>query len=63
MTAKMRSRIVVQGNETSVKIASLPKELGGNGPSYKDLSITWKKLVEENASFFAEQEKYKSILN
>jgi len=40
----------------------LPKELGGQGLSYKELGLKWKNLVEENADFYVEQDKYKSKL-
>nr|ABC86378.1 IP11347p [Drosophila melanogaster] len=40
----------------------LPKELGGQGLSYMELSVKWKQLVEENADFYVEQDKYKSKL-
>lgn len=62
MTTKMRSRVVVQKRGTSVKCENLPTDLGGTGPSYAELSLKWKRIVEENASFFVEDDKYKSVL-
>ena len=62
MTAKMRSRVVVQKRGTSVKCENLPTDLGGKGPSYAELSLKWKRIAEENASFFVEDDKYKSVL-
>ncbi|XP_055906223.1 retinol-binding protein pinta [Eupeodes corollae] len=61
MTTKMRSRIVVRKgtSETNVK---LPRDLGGTGMSYKELALKWKTAVEQNADYFAEYEKYKTIL-
>lgn len=63
MTPKMRSRVVVQKKRCSVKCENLPIELGGTGPTYKELTVQWKRLVEENAEFYKETEKYKSIVN
>uniref|UniRef100_A0A1B0A7W2 CRAL-TRIO domain-containing protein n=1 Tax=Glossina pallidipes TaxID=7398 RepID=A0A1B0A7W2_GLOPL len=59
MTPKMRSRVLVQKHGCSIKCDNLPKELGGNGPDYKELTIKWKRLVEENSKFYQEDEKYK----
>ncbi|XP_055849969.1 retinol-binding protein pinta [Episyrphus balteatus] len=61
MTAKMRSRIVVRKGTSEAKV-KLPRDLGGTGMSYKELALKWKTAVEENAEYFAEYEKYKSIL-
>ncbi|XP_075147754.1 prolonged depolarization afterpotential (PDA) is not apparent [Haematobia irritans] len=62
MTAKMRSRVVVQKRNCSVNCENLPSDLGGKGPSYKELTQCWKRLVEENAAFYVEDDKYKSII-
>lgn len=62
MTPKMRSRVVVQKRKCSVKCENLPSDLGGKGPSYKELAVHWKRLVEQNAAFYVEDDKYKSIL-
>lgn len=58
----MRSRVVVQKRSTTVECAELPRDIGGNGPSYKELAAKWKQLVEDNINFYQEYEKYKSIL-
>lgn len=62
MTPKIRSRLFVRREGTSVSCDQLPKELGGQGLSYMELSVKWKQLVEENADFYVEQDKYKSKL-
>ncbi|XP_001358723.2 retinol-binding protein pinta isoform X1 [Drosophila pseudoobscura] len=62
MTPKIRSRVMVRREGTSVNSAHLPKELGGQGPSYAELAIKWKRLLEENSDFYVEQDKYKSKL-
>ncbi|EDW84557.1 uncharacterized protein Dwil_GK14187 [Drosophila willistoni] len=62
MTPKIRSRLVVRREGTTVQCDQLPPELGGQGLSYKDLAVKWKQLIEENANFYVEQSKYKSIL-
>lgn len=62
MTPKIRSRVVVRREGTMVKCKHLPRDLGGEGPSYKELASKWKKLLEENIDFYVEQGKYKSIL-
>lgn len=61
MTAKMKSRVFVRKGTSEVK-AILPKDLGGSGPSYEELAMKWKAEVERNAEYFAEYEKYKSVL-
>lgn len=63
MTPKMRSRVVVQKKGCSVKCDNLPSDLGGNGPSYAELSLKWKQLVEENAYFFVKDEKCKKSMS
>ncbi|BFF90495.1 retinol-binding protein pinta [Drosophila madeirensis] len=62
MTPKIRSRVMVRREGTSVNCTQLPKELGGQGPSYAELAIKWKQLLEENSDFYVEQDKYKSKL-
>ncbi|SPP88137.1 retinol-binding protein pinta [Drosophila guanche] len=62
MTPKIRSRVMVRREGTSVNCTQLPKELGGQGPSYAELAIKWKQLLEENSDFYMEQDKYKSKL-
>ncbi|XP_037950885.1 retinol-binding protein pinta [Teleopsis dalmanni] len=63
MSSKMRSRVVVQKRNCSVKCNNLPVDIGGTGPSYQELAMKWKQLVEQNADFYVEYDKYKSILN
>ncbi|XP_058983040.1 retinol-binding protein pinta [Musca domestica] len=63
MTPKMRSRVVVQKRKCSVKCENLPCNLGGKGPSYQELTQRWKRLVEENANFYTEDDKYKSVVD
>lgn len=58
----MRSRVVVQKRLTTVECAELPKDIGGNGSSYKELAAKWKQLVEDNVNFYQKYENYKSIL-
>jgi len=62
MTPKIKSRLFVRREGTSVICDHLPKELGGQGLSYKELGLKWKQLVEDNADFYVEQDKYKSKL-
>lgn len=62
MTTKIRSRVVVRREGTMVKCKQLPIDLGGQGPSYKELAIKWKQLLEQNADFYVEQGKYKSLV-
>lgn len=63
MTPKMRSRVMVQKRGCTVKCENLPTDLGGTGPSYKEMALKWKSLVEENVNFYEEDDKFKSILN
>ncbi|XP_053945240.1 retinol-binding protein pinta [Anastrepha ludens] len=62
MSPKMRSRVVVQKRLTTVECDELPKDIGGKGPSYKELAVKWKQLVEDNIDFYHENDKYKSKL-
>ncbi|XP_062126624.1 retinol-binding protein pinta [Drosophila sulfurigaster albostrigata] len=62
MTAKIRSRVVVRRAGTTVVCKQLPRDLDGQGASYKELAMKWKKLLETHAEFYVEQGKYKSIL-
>uniref|UniRef100_A0A1A9WNM6 CRAL-TRIO domain-containing protein n=1 Tax=Glossina brevipalpis TaxID=37001 RepID=A0A1A9WNM6_9MUSC len=61
MTSKMRSRVLVQKRDCTIKCNNLPKELGGNGPDYKELTIKWKRLVEENSQTSAESSPAGSV--
>lgn len=62
MTPKIRSRVVVRRGGTIVECKQLPRDLGGQGASYKELAIKWKKLLEDHVDFYVEQGNYKSIL-
>lgn len=64
MTPKIRSRVIVRRGGTMVLCKQLPRDLDkdGQGPSYEELAIKWKTLLEENVDFYVEQGKYKSIL-
>ncbi|EDV91555.1 retinol-binding protein pinta [Drosophila grimshawi] len=62
MTAKIRSRVMVRREGTMVNCKQLPSNLGGQGPSYRELAFKWKQLLEQHADFYVEQGKYKSIL-
>lgn len=61
MSSKMKQRLFVTRGLSTVDV-ELPSDLGGNGPSYKEMAYHWKKKVEENASWYAEQETYKMCL-
>jgi hypothetical protein len=63
MTHKMRSRIfVIRGKPPAdTNNAILPPELGGKGESYAQLAAHWKQVVQDNAGWFKEDEKYKLI--
>uniref|UniRef100_A0A1L8DZJ5 Putative phosphatidylinositol transfer protein sec14 n=1 Tax=Nyssomyia neivai TaxID=330878 RepID=A0A1L8DZJ5_9DIPT len=61
MSAKLKDRVFVtkglpKNNE------NLPANLGGNGPSYQELAVYWRKIAHENAQWFTENEQYKMTL-
>ncbi|XP_034485501.1 retinol-binding protein pinta [Drosophila innubila] len=64
MTPKIRSRVIVRHGGTMVICNQLPRDLdrNGQGPTYKELAMKWKNLLEQNVDFYVEQGKYKSIL-
>lgn len=62
MSPKMKSRLFVSRGPSKLE-AVLPSDLGGTGKSYKELAALWKQKVVDHANWFAEQEKYKMILN
>lgn len=62
MSQKLRNRVFVTRGSSTVE-ADLPKDLGGTGPSYKELAKHWKTKTQERAEWFAEQDKYKMILD
>lgn len=57
----MKERLFVTRGQSTIDMI-LPKELGGDGTSYKELSAQWKEKVCAHAAWYAEQEKYKTIL-
>jgi len=62
MTPKMRSRVVVHKKNSSIVSTSLPSDIGGTGPSYKELTLKWKTLVENNVDFYDHYDQFKSII-
>lgn len=62
MSEKLRNRIIVTRGASTIDV-ELPKDLGGNGPTYAELTTYWKAQTQAKADWFAEQEKYKSKLN
>lgn len=57
----MKDRLFVTRGLSTVQM-TLPKDLGGDGTSYKELAAQWKEKVCAHAGWYAEQEKYKTIL-
>lgn len=65
MTSKMKSRLCVT-KETLSADSRLPKDLGGNGESYKELATYWKKRAQENSQWYRDMEgcsKYLDLKN
>lgn len=62
MSKKLRNRVFVTRGQSTVE-ATLPTDLGGNGPSYAELAKHWKQKTQEKAKWFAEQEQYKMIVD
>lgn len=61
MSPKLRSRLFVTRGKSTIE-TELPKDLGGNGPSYEEIAQNWKRKSQEKAKWFMEQENYKTIL-
>ncbi|XP_031633550.1 retinol-binding protein pinta isoform X2 [Contarinia nasturtii] len=61
MSKKLAARVSVTRGPSTVE-ANLPKDIGGNGPTYDELTKHWKQKTQEKAKWFAEQEQYKMIL-
>lgn len=61
MSTKLKSRISVTRGLSTVNV-NLPKELGGTESSYAELGLYWKQLVEQNAVWYKDMEKYKSVI-
>lgn len=58
MSTKMKSRVKVTRRGPHVgSLVNLPLELGGTGDTYHDLTVYWKKKVQEHAFWFAEAER------
>lgn len=62
MSKKLRNRVSVTRGQSTVE-AKLPQELGGDGPTYEELTKYWKQKTQEKAKWFEEQEQYKMILD
>lgn len=62
MSEKLRNRVLVTRGPSTIEV-DLPKDLGGNGPSYEQLAQHWKQQTTDKAQWFADQEKYKMILD
>lgn len=57
MSTKMKSRVKVSRRGTHVgTLVNLPPELGGTGDSYHDLTVYWKRKMQEHAFWFAEEQ-------
>lgn len=61
MSPKMKERLYVTRGLSTIQ-ANLPSNIGGNGPSYKELATYWKAKTEQHAEWFAQQEQYKMLL-
>lgn len=61
MSPKMKQRLHVTRGLSTVE-ATLPSNIGGKGESYQKLAAHWKAKAEEYASWFADQEQYRTIL-
>ncbi|XP_043467263.1 retinol-binding protein pinta-like [Leptopilina heterotoma] len=64
MNEKLRKRIHIHRKGIAEKISPniLPIEYGGNEGSISNLKDHWKKVAEENADWFSENEKYKLLI-
>ncbi|XP_062701989.1 retinol-binding protein pinta isoform X2 [Aedes albopictus] len=59
MSTKMKSRVKVSRRGTHVgTLVNLPPELGGTGDSYHDLTVYWKRKMQEHACWFAEAQSH-----
>lgn len=56
MTSKMKSRLCVTKGTLSTDCI-LPKDLGGNGESYKELASFWKIRAKENSKWYRDVEE------
>ena len=63
MSSKMRERVNVHRCPKPVFTkVNLPFDLGGSGPSYREIADQWKKLLQDNTQWFENDDKYKSVL-
>ncbi|XP_043266208.1 retinol-binding protein pinta-like [Colletes gigas] len=67
MNAKLKQRVHIHSRGKlklyeTLPIDILPEEYGGTNGTLKELSEYWKRAVEENSEWFAEEEKYKLTL-
>lgn len=63
MSSKMKSRLRITRGKSSVSPQLLPPELGGTGPSYRELTDYWLAKAREHRDWFLKMEQYKSIVN
>lgn len=61
MSSKMKERLHVTRGLSTIE-TKLPSNIGGDGPSYKELAAYWKAKTELYADWFAKQEQYKMTL-
>lgn len=57
MTPKMKNRVSVTNGFASSTNIALPKDLGGNGDSYKELAAYWKSKTQENSHWYRDMEE------
>ncbi|XP_003701430.1 retinol-binding protein pinta [Megachile rotundata] len=67
MNSKLKQRVHVHSRGKlklyeTLPISILPTEYGGTCSTVKELSEYWKRLIEDNREWFAEEEKYKLTL-
>lgn len=62
MSPKMKERLYVTKGLSTIPPNQLPSNIGGHGPSYKELATYWKAKTEQHADWFACQEQYKMTL-
>lgn len=64
MSAKMKQRLSINKGppvQHSIPRHCLPEDLGGTGPSYRELTEHWHRKALENREWFLEMERYKTI--
>lgn len=63
MSPKMKQRLTINKGHPanhSIPGGSLPKELGGSGPSYAELTEHWHRKALEYSDWFMDMERYKT---